>query len=141
MAPQGDETLTELVYAAAGIRGQGLTYEELAKKSIDPKTGYQPSANLLNRIGRGEGIKPNPPLIAALVVGLDLPAARVQAAAHRQYIGDWEAVDPGLGGGGPDDEVIRVAQREGSTPAVGTRVEDFVRRYRADDSREDPEQQ
>lgn len=133
MAPQGDETLTDLVYAAAGIRGQGITYEELAKNSIDPKTKYQPSANLLNRIGRGESIKPNPPLIRAITAGLDLPPARVQAAAHRQYIGDWEAVDPGLGGGGDEDEVIRVAQRDESNAAGNAGVEDFVRQSRADD--------
>jgi hypothetical protein len=138
MAPQGEETLTELIHAAAGIRGQGLTYEELAKKSIDPQTKYQPSPNLLNRIGRGESIKPNPPLIRAIVAGLGLPPARVQAAAHRQYIGDWEAVDPGLGGGGDEDEVIRVAQRGDSSPGSSTGVEDFVRRSREDDASDEP---
>ncbi|MGW5352254.1 hypothetical protein ACWERV_17295 [Streptomyces sp. NPDC004031] len=137
MAPQGSETLTQLIAAAAGDRGRGMTYAELAKKSIDPVTKYQPSPNLLNKIGRGEYVKLNPPLVGAIIAGLGLPPARVHAAAHRQYIGEWEAVDPGLGGGGEDDEVIRVAQRGDATPGGGTGVEEFVRRSREDDVRDD----
>lgn len=137
MASRGDETLTQLIAEVAGTRGKGLTYEQLSERSIDPKTKYQPSANLLNRIGRGEPVKLNQPLIAAIVAGLGLPAARVEAAATRQFIG-YAAIDPGLGGGGDDDEVIRVARRADGTASDGRRVEEFVRRSREDDT---PEQQ
>jgi hypothetical protein len=125
------ETLTELVAAAAGTRGQGLTYEQLAERSFDEKSGYRPSRNLVNRIGTGQSIKVNPDLIAALAVGLDLPVTRVQAAAARQYLG-WQAVDPGLGGG-EDGEVIRVAQRRGATPGDRSAVGEFVSGSRTED--------
>lgn len=130
--PQDTETLAQLVAAVAGTRGVGLTYEQLAERSIDPEGGYRPSANLLNRIGRGESVKLNPPLIRAITVGLGLPAVRVEAAAHRQFIGQFAAVDPGLGDAG-DDEVIRVARRAGVTRGDGTRVEGFVRQSRSED--------
>lgn len=135
MAPRGDETLTQLIAEAAGTRGKGLTYDQLAERSVDPKTGYRPSANLLNRIGRGESVKLNPPLVAAITAGLGLPPARVQAAATRQFIG-YAAIDPGLGGGGDDDEVIRAARRTDATRSDGRAVEEFVRRSREDDTSE-----
>lgn len=127
------ETLAELIADAAGARGSGMTYAELSERSIDRDTGYRPSANLLNRIARGESVKLNPPLIRAIIEGLRLPAERVEAAAHRQFIG-LAAVDPGLGGGGEDDEVIRAAMPKGSTPARNGGVADFVRESRRDDA-------
>lgn len=136
MAPQGTETLAQLVHAAAGERGSGLTYAQLSERSVDPETGYRPSANLLNRIGLGADVKINPPLVRAVTVGLGLPAARVEAAATRQFIG-YAAIDPDLGGGGEDDETIRVARRRGSTHGKSAGVEDFVSRSRRDD---DPDQ-
>jgi hypothetical protein len=132
MASRGSETLAQLVAAAAGERGSGLTYAQLSERSIDPESGYRPSANLLNRIGRGESVKLNQPLIAAITAGLGLPPARVEAAATRQFIG-YAAIDPGLSGG-DDDEVIRVARRPGATPGDGGQVEDFVRRSREEDT-------
>ena len=75
----------------------------------------------------------NPALIHAIAAGLRLPTERVQAAAARQYLG-WEVVDPGLSGGGDDDEVVRVAKRAGVTPSDGSRVEGFVRESRRDDA-------
>lgn len=131
MGTRATETLTQLIYAAAGERGSGITYDELSKRSVDPESGYRPSANLLNRIGRGESVKLNPPLIAAITVGLGLPAARVEAAAARQFIG-YAAIDPGLGGGGEDDEVIRAARRKGATASDDSGVEEFVSRSRRD---------
>lgn len=129
MASRGSETLAQLVAAAAGERGSGLTYAQLSERSVDPESGYRPSANLLNRIGRGETVKLNPPLVAAITEGLGLPPARVQAAAARQFIG-YAAIDPGLGGGGDDDEVIRAARPAGTTPRDDGGVKGFVRRSR-----------
>lgn len=133
MAPQGTETLAQLIAAAAGERGRGLTYAQLSERSVDPETGYKASANLLNRIALGADVKINPKLIRAVTAGLGLPPARVEAAATRQFIG-FAAVDPGLGGGGEDDEVIRVARRTGATAADSSGVEEFVRRSRRDDT-------
>jgi hypothetical protein len=138
--PRDAETLTDLVAAVAGTRGRGLTYEQLEEQSVDPKSGYRASRNLLNSIGRGQYVKINPKLVRAVAAGLGLPLVRVAAAAHRQYIGPWEAVDPGLGGGGEDDEVIRVAQRDDASPASGTGVEEFVQRSRDEDVTEGPDQ-
>jgi len=129
MRPQDTETLAQLVADAAGTRGSGLTYDQLRDRSIDEETGYQPSSNTLNRIALGADVKINQKLIRAVAAGLGLPLPRVQAAAARQYIG-YDVVDPGLGGGGDDDEVIRVAERRGTTPGDGTGVEEFVRRSR-----------
>lgn len=131
MTPRDAETLTQLVYDVAGTRGSGLTYAQLAARSRDEDTGYQPSANLLHKIGTGQEVKLNERLVRAVAAGLGLPVRRVQAAAARQYLG-FEAVDPGLGGGGDDDEVIRAARRTGVTPSDGSRVEGFVRRSRED---------
>lgn len=80
------ETLTSLVASAAG-KGQKLTYEQLAQRSVDPETGYRPSPNLVWRVGSGESIKVNPELVRALAAGLGLPLERVQAAAAYQFTG------------------------------------------------------
>jgi hypothetical protein len=127
------ETLAQLIADVAGERGSGLTYAQLSDRSVDPDSGYKPSANLLNRIALGVAVKINPPLIRAITAGLGLPASRVEAAAHRQFIGPYVAVDPGLGGG-HDDEVIRAATRDGATPPAGGGVEEFVRTSREEDS-------
>jgi hypothetical protein len=132
MTPREAETLTQLVYDAAGTRGSGLTYVQLAQRSRDEESGYQPSANLLHKIGTGQEVKLNERLVRAIAAGLGLPVRRVQAAAARQYLG-FEAVDPGLGGGGDEDEVIRAARKTGVTPSDGSRVEGFVRQSRSDD--------
>ncbi|MFD6874493.1 MULTISPECIES: hypothetical protein [unclassified Streptomyces] len=80
------ETFADLVAAAAGT-GQALTYEQLAHKSVDPETGYRPSPNLVWRIASGAAIKVNPELVRAMAAGLELPLARVQAAAAFQFTG------------------------------------------------------
>lgn len=133
MATRDEETLGQLIAAAAGTRGSGLTYEQLSERSVDSVTDYRPSANLLNRIALGADVKINPKLVRAITAGLGLPAARVEAAATRQFIG-YAAIDPGLGGGGDGDEVIRVAQRGGVTPRDTKGVEEFVRRSRDQDA-------
>lgn len=80
------ETFADLVAAAAGT-GRALTYEQLAQKSVDPESGYKPSPNLVWRIASGAAIKVNPELVRALAAGLELPLARVQAAAAFQFTG------------------------------------------------------
>jgi hypothetical protein len=134
MTTRDTETLAQLVHAVAGERGRGLTYEQLRKKSIDPETGYQPSSNLLNRIGLGQDVKINERLIRAVAAGLELPLPRVQAAAARQYLGWQVAVDPGVETDTDDDEVIRVATHGGVTPSDTRRVEEFVQRSRTEDT-------
>jgi hypothetical protein len=78
------ETLTQLVQD--GISG-GVTYAQLSKRSVDPDSGYRPSANLLWKVGTGRDVKINPPLVAAIAAGLSLPPVRVQAAAAYQFTG------------------------------------------------------
>lgn len=136
MSTRDTETLAQLVSARAGKRsGAPLSFEELSEISVDEETGYRPSGSHLWKIAKGEDIKPSPKLMRAIAAGLGYPVERIQAAAARQYLG-WGAVDPGLGGGGDDDEVIRVATRGGVTPVETSRVEEFVRRSRRDDAPE-----
>ncbi|OII63803.1 hypothetical protein BJP40_02680 [Streptomyces sp. CC53] len=87
--PTGLETLADLVSAVAGDRGAAnkLTFEQLAERSVDPRTGYQPSPNLLWRLARQKGVKVNPELVSALAVGLSKPLERVQAAAAFEFTG------------------------------------------------------
>lgn len=89
------ETFADLVAAAAGT-GRPLTYEQLAKRSVDPESGYRPSANLVWRISSGADIKVNAQLVRAMAAGLELPLRRVQAAAAYQFTG---FVSSELGGG------------------------------------------
>lgn len=134
MTTRDTETLADLINARAGKRsGKALSFDDLSEVSVDPKSGYRPAGSYLWKISKGQDVKINPTLIRAIATGLGLPLERVQAAAARQYLG-WEAVDPGLGGGGDDDEVIRVARRAGATPSDGGRVEEFVRRSREEDT-------
>ncbi|MYV64423.1 hypothetical protein GT043_00255 [Streptomyces sp. SID2131] len=87
-APETPETLASLVSQAVGERGKaGPTFEQLAEKCVDPVTGYRPSANLLWRVARAKGVKVNPELVAAIAAGLELPLARVQAAAAYEFTG------------------------------------------------------
>lgn len=78
------ETLAQLVQD--GISG-GVTYAQLSRRSVDPDSGYRPSANLLWKIGTGRDVKINPPLVAAIAAGLSLSPVRVQAAAAYQFTG------------------------------------------------------
>ena len=122
MSTRDAETLADLVneYAGKGPgRGAKMTFEELAEKSVDPKSRYKPSANLLWRIAAGESIKVNPKLVQAIAAGLEgsgVPATRVGAAAARQFLG-WDVAQLTQG----DDElaageVIQVARAAGVTP-------------------------
>lgn len=135
MTTRDTETLADLINAKAGKRsGSPMSFDDLSKVSIDEESGYRPSGSMLWKIANHQGLKVNPELVRALTAGLGLPPARVEAAAHRQFIGPYAAVDPSLGGGGDDDEVIRVARRAGVTPGDGRRVEEFVRRSREEDA-------
>jgi hypothetical protein len=135
MTTRDTETLADLINAKAGKRsGKALSFDDLSAISVDETSGYRPSGSMLWKIANHQGVKVNPELVRAVAAGLGLPQERVEAAAHRQYIGAFAAVDPGLGGGGDDDEVVRVARRVGATPGDGTRVEEFVRRSREDEA-------
>lgn len=103
------ETLAHLVAERAGT-GRALTFAALSERSVDPETGYQPSANLLWKISKAMEIKVNPALIRAIAAGLGLPHQRVAAAATRQYIG-YEIGDPFNGEYGD----VLVAHRPGMT--------------------------
>lgn len=110
MTTRDTETLAELMSERAGKRGSGLpTWEQVAERAIDPRTGYQPSPNLLWKASAQQGIKINPPLVRAIAAGLGLPLLRVQEAAAREFIG-WQIDDPFNTAPGDDDVVVRVAR-------------------------------
>lgn len=130
MTTRDAETLTQLVSEQAG-KGRKFTFEQLANRSRDPETGYQPSPNLVWKIASGQDVKINPPLVKALAAGLGLPLDRVEDAARRQFIG-WSSRQPPseIEDGGDDDAVYRVATAAGVTPDQMPAVEEFFERLR-----------
>lgn len=130
MTTRDAETLAQLVSEQAG-KGKKYTFEQLANRSVDPQTGYRPSANLVWTIATGKGVKINPPLVRSLAAGLGLDPKRVEAATHRQFIG-WQAAEPPLEAPevGDDDAVYRVAAAAGVTPEQMPAVEEFFERLR-----------
>ncbi|MFF4521294.1 hypothetical protein [Streptomyces bluensis] len=129
MTTRDAETLTRLVDEQAGA-GKSMTFVQLAARSVDPETGYQPSANLLWKVASGQDIKINPSLVRAIAAGLGLPPRRVRAAAARQFVG-WEASeltesDSEL----ESDEVVQVARAAGVTPDEMPSVQAFFEELR-----------
>jgi len=82
---QEAETLTQLVADRVG-EGRELTYRAFQAKAR-AKGGYQPSVDVLWKVGAGKSFKLSPDLVEAIAAGLDLPLSRVQAAAAFQYTG------------------------------------------------------
>lgn len=82
---QEAETLTQLVADRVG-EGRELTYRAFQAKAI-AKGGYQPSVDVLWKVGTGKAFKLSPELVEAIAAGLGLPPQRVQAAAAYQYTG------------------------------------------------------
>lgn len=125
MTTRDAETLAQLVAERAG-KGRPDTFEELANRSVDPETGYSPSANLVWTISKGDNVKINPPLIRALAVGMRLHPDRVGDAAHRQFIGAWRSAQPPFETSGEDDDAVyRVAVAAGATPEQMPAVKEF----------------
>jgi len=125
MTTRDAETLAQLVAERAG-KGRPDTFEELANRSVDPETGYSPSANLVWTISKGDNVKINPPLIRALAAGLRLHPDRVGDAAHRQFIGAWRSGRPPFETDDEgDDAVYRVAVAAGVTPDQMPVVKEF----------------
>lgn len=118
----GPETLASLVAEQAGT-GRKFTFAALSERSIDPESGYRPSANLLWKISQGESVKVNPQLIRAIAVGLDLGLERVATAATHQFIGF--VVGSPLPSSGAGGEVVVVHQPD-ATPGDLTRASEFV---------------
>lgn len=90
MTTQQAETLSQLVAERAGKASGGngkITFVALHERSVDPETGYQPSANLLWKVATDQDVKVHQALVRAIAAGLGLPLARVQAAAAYQYTG------------------------------------------------------
>ncbi|QFQ97418.1 hypothetical protein F9278_15730 [Streptomyces phaeolivaceus] len=136
MSTRDAETLADLVsqYAGKGPgRGAKITFEQLADRSVDPESGYKPSANLLWSIAAGRGVKMNKRLVRAVAAGLagfGIDVRRVKAAAAREYTG-WDAGELTQG----DDElvageVIQVARAEGVTPDDMPAVRAFFQELR-----------
>lgn len=125
MSTRDAETLDQLVSAVAG-KGKKYTFEQLANRSVDPETRYQPSPNLVWTISTGKSVKMNPPLVRALAAGLGLLPKQVADAAHRQFLG-WYAEDPAEGDqrAEGDDAIYRVAAKQGVTPEQMPAVKDF----------------
>lgn len=130
MSTRDAETLADLVNAKAG-KGAKLTFVQLSERSVDPETGYQPSANLLWKIASGQDVKVNRQLVRAVAAGLELDLQRVRDAAARQYLG-WEAVDPFDTDPGDDDVVVRVARAVGARPEDMPAVREFVTRVKGE---------
>lgn len=80
------ETLTELVSARVGVPG-GMTYDAFQERAIDPVSRHNPSRGVLWKIAKGEPIMVSPEVVRAVAAALDLPPARVVAAAAYQYTG------------------------------------------------------
>jgi hypothetical protein len=127
MTTQDIETLAQLV--SVSKHDSGLTYKQISERSIDPESGYRASANILWKIGTGEDVKINPPLVRAVAQGLGLSLKRVQAAAARQFLG-WLVDDPFGADPGDDDEVVRVVHRAGLTAADLPRVAEVIKESR-----------
>lgn len=102
--------LAALVEAAA----EHATYRDLAERGVDPKTGYRVPYAVLWRIGKGEGVKINPPLVRAVAAAIGRPAREVQLAAAQQYVG-LVADDPF--GATTDEMQVVVAHVPGMTAA------------------------
>lgn len=131
MTTRDAETLAQLVSEQAG-KGRKYTFEQLANRSVDPESGYQPSPNLVWKIASGQDVKMNPPLVRALAAGLGLPPQRVADAAHRQFLG-WYAAEPVIDRTPEDDDddaVYRAAAAAGATPDQMPAVEEFFERLR-----------
>lgn len=127
MTTRATETLAELMSERAGKRGSGLpTWEQISEKAIDPKTGYQPSANLLWKVSAGHDVKINRKLVRAIAQAFSLPWERVQMAAARQFTG-LDLDDPFDFPVGDDDAVVRVAhdpaKRGEDMPATKAAIE------------------
>lgn len=136
------ETLSQLVSEHAGRRNEEgkLSFEELAEQCIDPKSRYQPSANLLWSIASGKEVKINERLVGAIAAGLagrGLDPQRVVAAAAHQYTGWTSAPLPTKPGDAVDDAVVRVARAAGVTPDDMPAVEAFFESLRKEHTDED----
>ena len=80
------ETLSSLVAERVGT-GRGMTYRKFEQLAVDPKDKTSPSRDTLWKISHGRPIKVTPAIVQAVAAALNLPDARVQAAAAYEYTG------------------------------------------------------
>ncbi|HET6356707.1 hypothetical protein [Streptomyces sp.] len=133
MAARDAETLAQLVSERTGQRGSTLpTFDQMSERSVDPVTGYRPSANLLWKIAKSQSVKVSPELIRAIATGFSLDLERVQQAAARQYLG-WQVDDPFDMPLGDNDAVARVAHKPGVEASDLPRTRDFLERAARDE--------
>lgn len=133
MTTRDTETLAQLVSERAGQRGSALpTFDQMSERSIDPVTGYRPSANLLWKIARAQSVKLTPELMRAIAAGFSLDLERVQEAAARQFLG-WQVDDPFDTDPGDHDAVVRVAHAPGAKGEDMPATRRFVEEARDDD--------
>ncbi|MEU0001528.1 multiprotein-bridging factor 1 family protein [Streptomyces microflavus] len=67
---------------------QGLSFAQLAERSVDPVTGTQVKSGWLYRLESGESvIPPRVPQLRALAAGLNEPLSKLQDAAAAQFFG------------------------------------------------------
>lgn len=117
---QQAETLKDLVAERVG-EGRDMTYRAFEAKAVDPETGYNPSRDVLWKVGTGRPFKLSPELVRAIAAGLGLPRWRVQAAAAYQYTGlVATSVDGGI--------VLHDATVEADTPVVRDELERLQKR-------------
>ncbi|WP_228975033.1 helix-turn-helix transcriptional regulator [Streptomyces sp. DH12] len=101
------DALTRLVQEHVG-EGRPLTVRAFAERAVDPESGTSISKSTVGNLVQGHRIKITPEVLAAIAAGLDVPLARVQAAAMAQYVG-IAVDDPYDTPPGEDDLVVRVA--------------------------------
>jgi hypothetical protein len=126
----GAETLADLVAGRAGA-GRQYTFVALSERSIDPESGYRPSANLLWKVAKGESVKVNPELIRAIAQGLGLSIDRVARAATLQFIG--YVVDDPFDGHRAGGVTVHVVHEPGSVEADLPMAQEFVDEVLRDD--------
>jgi transcriptional regulator with XRE-family HTH domain len=91
VVPEQAPTLRDMVKSA---NDSGLTYEQLAKNAVDPRTGHKASGGFINDIARGQVNRlPEPRNLRAIAAGLGVPYERVRQAAILQWLPPEEA-DP-----------------------------------------------
>lgn len=86
-SPSARTQLTDLVRERKSTLG--LSYDRLAKRCIDPKSGEQTvKSSWLHRLATGERvISPDLEQLRGMAAGLDVPLGRIQDAAGSQFFG------------------------------------------------------
>ncbi|MFE2352243.1 hypothetical protein [Kitasatospora cineracea] len=109
--------LTDLLNSAR--REGGLSFRQIAARSIDPRTGEGPKLSWLNDLSKNAlNRAPEAHMLRALSVGLGYPLVQVQAAAAEQFLEYTSDELSGL----PEDARAIVTSLAGVAPAELPRI-------------------